>query len=85
MFLLFYMFQSTLNIFGFHLGWRGGSKINYYHGWGVPLPPFAKNFAKIIKLFWTPSLSSCSNLTDYQNPDIVSLSYRLYQNKHEIT
>ena len=43
--LLYYMFQSILNMFAF-VFWC--EKINYFHGWGGPPPPFAENSAKII-------------------------------------
>ena len=29
-------------------------KINYFHGWGLPPPPFAENSAKIINLIFEP-------------------------------
>ena len=42
--LLFYMFESNLNIFTFLFAFFWLGKINYFHGWGVP--PFALNSAK---------------------------------------
>ena len=54
--LLYYMFQSILNTFG--LGYFFGEKKNSNcHGWGVPPPPFAENSAKIINLYFQPSLN----------------------------
>ena len=46
--LVFYMFQSILSIFGFV------EKINFFHKWGVPPPPFAENSAKIINSIFEP-------------------------------
>ena len=47
----FYMFHSILNtfVFGFLIV---GKKTNYFHGWGVPPPPFAENSAKMINLIF---------------------------------
>ena len=51
--LVFYMFQSILNIFVCLLFLVG--KINYFHGWGEPpSPQFAENSAKIINLIFEP-------------------------------
>ena len=40
--------QSNLNTFVFGFFWW--KKINYFHGWGIPPPPFAENSVKIINL-----------------------------------
>ena len=48
--LLYYMFQIILNTYVFAYFWWG--KINYFHGWGLPPPPFAENFMKIINLIF---------------------------------
>ena len=34
--------------------------INHFHGWGVPLPPFAENSGKIIDLIFEPFPKSLS-------------------------
>ena len=47
-----YMFQSILNLFVFIAFLV--EKINYYHEWGVPPPPFAENSTKIIKSIFEP-------------------------------
>ena len=50
--LLYYMFQSILNTFGFGY-FFGGKKIIIFTDGGYP-PPFAENSAKIINLIFEP-------------------------------
>ena len=56
MYLVFYMFQSILNIFVlFCFFWL--EKLIIFMDWGAPPPPFAEHSTKIINLILNPSLT----------------------------